>query len=173
LAVSALSAADPSCQGVSQLTETQRTVLAALQGDLPEGPEPYDVLAGRAGMPVDEFLAVARELVEAGFLRRVSALVNHVQAGFRANAMCVWDVPPDRVEEAGRIMAGFDEVTHCYQRPVSPEWPYALYCMVHGRARDETTAVVHRIAEAVQPTDFQIIYSVRELKKRSLRFPLS
>ncbi len=152
-----------------QLTDKEKAVLAQLQDDVPDGPEPYDVMAERAGMPVDEFLAAARGLVDAGYLRRVSALLNHVQAGFRGNAMCVWEVPPERVVEAGRIMAGFDEVTHCYERPTSPDWPYALYTMVHGRTREESESIARRIADAVQPLSYELLYSLRELKKRSLR----
>ena len=155
-----------------RLTETQRKVLGLLQGDLPDGLEPYDVLARRIGLPVEEFLTVVRGLIQAGYLRKVSALINHYQAGFQANAMCVWDIPAERVDGAGETMASFDEVTHCYRRPVSEEWPYALFCMVHGRTRQECEQVAGRIAAAVGPTDYHIIYSTRELKKNSFRLSL-
>jgi len=153
------------------LTENQRKVLDLLQGDLPDGPRPFDALAERAGIPPESFLQLARELIQAGYIRKVSALVNHYEAGFRANAMCVWHLPPERVDQAGETMAAFDEVTHCYRRPVSDEWPYPLFCMVHGRTREACEKVAARIAEAVNPTDYQIIYSTRELKKRSIRLP--
>ncbi len=155
-----------------RLTETQRKVLGLLQGDLPDGPEPYDVLARGIGLPVEEFLTVARGLIQAGYLRKVSALINHYQAGFQANAMCVWDIAAERVDDAGETMASFDEVTHCYRRPVSEKWPYALFCMVHRRSREECEAIARRIAEAINPTDYHVIYSTRELKKRSIRLSL-
>jgi len=157
---------------LQQLTDEERKVLFALQGDLPAEPRPYDSLAADAGLAVEDFLRVARGLVKAGYLRKVTALLNHYQAGFQANAMCIWDVPPERVDEAGEIMAGFDEVTHCYRRPVSKEWRYAIFCMVHGRSRADCEEVIRRIAEAVTPVDYQIIYSTAELKKRSLQLPL-
>jgi len=157
---------------LAQMSEQERQVLYLLQEDLPDDPEPFDLLAEKAGMPVEEFFEIAREHLRCGHLRKVTALLNHYQAGFQANAMCVWDIPPERVDEAGRTMAGFDEVTHCYRRPVSEKWPYALFCMVHGRARQECEAVVRRIAHAVNPADHRMVYSARELKKRSLRLPL-
>ena len=46
--------------------------------------------------------------------------MRHQDLGYVANAMIVWQVPEDRIESVGRIMAGFPEVTHCYQRPVVP-----------------------------------------------------
>jgi len=152
----------------THLTDTQRAVLSHLQGDLPAGPEPYDELAERAGMTVEAFLATARGLVEAGYLRRVSALLHHVEAGFRGNAMVAWEVPADRVAEAGRAMAGFDAVSHCYERPALPGWPYTLYTMLHARTREDAAAVVRRIADAVRPASYRVLYSLRELKKRSL-----
>ncbi len=154
------------------LTKTEKKVLDALQGDLPDGGEPFDLCAERAGLAVEEFIQIARGLLRGGVLRKVCALVNHVQAGFQANAMCVWNVPAERVDEAGQLMAGFDEVTHCYRRQVSDEWPYALFSMVHGRSREQCAEVARRIARAVDPLDYRIIYSTRELKKRSLRLPL-
>ena len=152
-----------------KLTEKQRRVLAELQGDLPHGPEPYDAMADRAGMSADEFLSTARDLVRSGCLRKHCALINHIQAGFSANAMCVWRVPPDRVDEIGKVIAGFEEVTHCYSRPISEQWPYAIFSMIHGRSRRECEKVARRIAVRVDPMEYRIIYSTRELKKRSVR----
>jgi len=154
---------------LDQLTDPQRRVLAQLQGDLPDGPEPYDEWAARAGLTTEEFLAVAQGLIEAGVVRKVCALVNHRRAGFLANAMCVWQVPAERVDEAGRRIAAFTEVTHCYRRPVCGAWPYALFCMVHAPTREQCEAVARRIAEAIEPTAWRILYSTRELKKRSVR----
>ena len=154
-----------------ELTETQKNVLRELQGDLPDSPEPYDVMAERVGISTEEFISVAEGLIQSGYLRKLCALVNHLQAGFSANAMCVWRVPPERVEEAGEAIAGFEEVTHCYSRPVSEEWAYAIFSMIHGRSKQECEQVARRIANAVNPLDYRMIYSTRELKKRSLRLP--
>jgi siroheme decarboxylase len=151
------------------LTPVQKRVLELLQGDLPDGPAPYDILAARAGMTADEFLREARALLAEGRLRKVCALLHHRVAGFHANAMCVWALPEARVDSAGEIMAGFAEVTHCYRRPVSERWPYALFCMIHGRTRESCESVAGRIAVAIHPTDYRLIYSTRELKKQSLR----
>jgi DNA-binding Lrp family transcriptional regulator len=157
---------------IPRMTDTQRKVLGALQGDLPDDPEPYDILAQRLGMPVGEFLKVARGLVQAGCLRKVSALVNHLQAGFQANAMCVWKLAPERMDGAGETIAAFDEVTHCYQRPATDEWPYALFCMVHAGSRKACEDIARKIARVVNPIEYRVIYSTRELKKDSLRLRL-
>ena len=50
-------------------------------------------------------------------MRRFAAVMNHRSAGFKANAMGVWAVPEDQLEEIGPQMAGFAAVSHCYKRP--------------------------------------------------------
>ena len=155
--------------GPLELTGTQEKVLDLLQGDLPDGLEPYDALAERAGLPVETFLAAARELIQSGCLRRMSALVNHGQVGFPANALCVWQVPDGRADEAGRAIASFTAVTHCYRRPVSADWPYAIFSAIHGRKRAACEETARAIAEKVDPTAYRVIFGVRELKKGNRR----
>ena len=104
------------------LTDMQKNILQLLQDDLPEGPAPYDALAARAGVTVEQFLEVARTLIAEGRLRKVCGLLHHRAVGFEANAMCVWALPPERIDFAGQIIAAFPEVTHCYRRPVSERW---------------------------------------------------
>ena len=43
-------------------------------------------------------------MMERGLMRRYAAVLRHREAGFSANAMVVWKVPPERSEEVGEIM---------------------------------------------------------------------
>ena len=68
------------------------------------------------------------------------------------NGMSVWDVPEDRIDEAGAMVGALPFVSHCYhRRPSSPDWPYTLFAMVHGRSRDEVEAQVATIAALLGP----------------------
>jgi DNA-binding Lrp family transcriptional regulator len=88
-----------------------------------------------------------------------------------ANAMIVWQVPEDRIEDVGVIMASFPEVTHCYQRPVRlPDWPHNLFTMVHGRTREECREIASRLAEAAGIDGYRMIFSTAELKKSSMKY---
>ena len=79
--------------------------------------------------------AKAAELQETGQMRRFAAVLYHRSAGFTANGMGVWKVPDERVDEMGQLMAAYRGVSHCYQRPTYPDWPYNLFSMTHGRDR--------------------------------------
>src|SRR3972149_1292430 len=81
-------------------------------------------------------------------MRRLAGLLTHRRAGFGANAMAVWALPASRGGAAGRPRAGLAAVPHCYERPTFPDWPYALFSMVHGRTREACEATIAAIAGA-------------------------
>ena len=45
-------------------------------------------------------------------------------------------------------MAATRGISHCYERPTYPDWPYALFTMAHGRSKEECDAILDSIAEA-------------------------
>jgi DNA-binding Lrp family transcriptional regulator len=74
--------------------------------------------------------------LEEGAIKRFGVVVRHHELGFRANAMLVHDIPDERVSDIGRALAEEPAVTLCYRRPRRlPDWPYNLFCMIHGRER--------------------------------------
>src|SRR4029078_10679117 len=115
------------------------------------------------------FEAPAR-LVERGFLRRFAAILYHRRAGFKSNAMGVWNVPDDRVAEIGPVMASFKAVSHCYQRPTYPDWPYTIFTMVHGNSDEQCEEILGAISSTPGIADYRSLYSTREYKKTRLRF---
>jgi DNA-binding Lrp family transcriptional regulator len=145
-------------------------VVRALQEPLAFVPEPFLAPAREAGLAVTELLARGQALLGAGVMRRFAALLHHRRAGFTANAMGVWAVPEARVEEVGQAMAAYRAVSHCYQRPVYADWPYALFSMVHAKSREECVAVLDAIAAATGVTERAVLWTVREFKKVRLRY---
>ena len=114
------------------LSEFDIRVIRELQEDLPMISRPFDAMSERLGLSNDELYKTAAEFQKRGFMRRYSAVLHHRRAGFRANAMAVWIVDEERAEEVGQIMASHPTVTHCYQRPTFPDWPYSHFSMIHA-----------------------------------------
>jgi hypothetical protein len=67
-------------------------------------------------------------------------------------------------------MASFPEVSHCYQRPVYPDWPFSLFTMVHGHDVGQVESCVARMSAATGLTDYRVLYSSTEYKKRRVRY---
>ncbi len=127
---------------VPLLSAEEKRLVARIAPGLPLVPRPY----ARLGLPEDAVLATLRRWLELGIVRRIGAVLRHRRLGYEANAMVVWNVPDDEVSAAGRRLAADPAVTLCYRRArAAPDWPYNLYCMVHGRERSRVVYEVKRI----------------------------
>jgi DNA-binding Lrp family transcriptional regulator len=145
-------------------------VIRATQGNMPVVPEPYVPAAQALGMPVEGLLEHMAGMHERGLLRRVAAILYHRRAGFSANGMGVWKVPPERIEALGPRMASFRGISHCYQRPTYPDWPYSIFTMAHGRSKEECDAVLDAIAADSGIEERATLYSSTEFKKVRLLY---
>lgn len=153
------------------LTNQEKEIVKFLQQDLPLEPRPYKLLAERLVMEEDELVEKVKELQDRGILRRIGAVVRHYQAGFHFNAMGCWQVEDSLVEGIGRKMSSFSQVSHVYQRPAfPPHWPYNLFTMIHGKSREECEGTAEKISEETGIKNFQLLYSVKEFKKTSMRY---
>ncbi len=144
-----------------------KSVLEALPADFPITDRPYETMAGQMGMTGEQLIREITLLMEKGIIRRISLMVAHRAVSYEGNAMVVWSVPADQVEEVGAIMAGFGEVSHCYERATGGYWPYNLYTMVHGKTREACTAVIAAMAARSGINDYKVLFSKREFKKTS------
>ncbi|MDX1489270.1 MAG: hypothetical protein R3268_13760, partial [Acidiferrobacterales bacterium] len=153
--------------------EHKARLIEALQRGLPLVSHPYAALAARIGVPEAEVIALIRSLQNESVIKRFGVIVRHHELGYLANAMLVWDVPDDRVSEFGMRIARFDYVTLCYRRARHlPQWPYNLYCMIHGRDR---MRVRKRISELIdicglQGVPYEVLFSRRRFKQRGARY---
>jgi DNA-binding Lrp family transcriptional regulator len=152
------------------ISEDDRAAIRALQEDVPLTPRPFDLWGRQERLSSEELLERAYDLQGRKIMRRFSAVLYHRKAGFRANAMGVWVVPPERVEEVGNMFAQYQAVSHCYQRPVYEDWPYALFSMVHGRTEEECESVLDAMAAESGLTERASLYSTREYKKTRVRY---
>jgi DNA-binding Lrp family transcriptional regulator len=148
-----------------ELSDEDVAVIRATQGPMPVREDPYAPAAERLGVPEAEVLARLESLRDRSALRRVAAILFHRRAGFSANGMGVWEVPEDEILDTGRRMAAFRGISHCYQRPTYPDWPYSVFTMAHGRSKEECDAVLDAIAEQTGITGRATLYSSTEFKK--------
>ena len=129
-------------------------------------------MARNVGVEVDAFIDLCRSLRKRGIMRRFGASIEHQNAGFVANAMVCWLVPPVRVDEVGREMAAFTEVTHCYERKASPLWPYNVFAMIHGKAKEDNDQTVARMAQQTGIRKYEILSTAKEFKKERVKYHL-
>jgi siroheme decarboxylase len=166
----AAEASEPTEPEAIELSELDVAVIRATQGPMEVVPEPYAAAAAELGITQETLLDHLEDMRERKALRRVAAILFHRRAGFSANGMGVWRVSEERVMELGPRMASFRGISHCYQRPTYPDWPYSLFTMAHGRSKDECDAILDSIAEDTGIEDRRTLYSSTEFKKIRLLY---
>ena len=153
-----------------ELTKAHKQLLSQLQGDMEVTSRPFHRLAGDR-RDIQETLALLRELGDLGVVRRIAAVVDHRKLGFAANVLFVAQVSPEHVIEAGRRLAQFSTVSHCYERRTFEHWPYNLYAMLHGQAMTQIQQTVDLFIKPGDVSACEWLPTQAELKKQPI--PLS
>ncbi|MBI9073874.1 MAG: Lrp/AsnC family transcriptional regulator [Desulfatibacillum sp.] len=152
------------------LTDVEKKVVTAIQGDMPISQRPYRDLAESIGVTESQFIAAVRNLHDKGIIRRFGATIRHQKSGFSANAMVAWKVDEAKVHEIGKVFAGFKGVSHCYRRSPVKTWPYNLYTMIHAQAQEECVEMAREMAQTAGVEDYNLLFSKLELKKTSMEY---
>jgi DNA-binding Lrp family transcriptional regulator len=150
-----------------------RELLGAVQDGLPLVSRPFAAIGARVRMPEHEVIARLARLRAAGVLKRFGVVVRHHELGYTANAMVVWNVPDGEVDYLGQCLSKFEFITLCYRRArAMPDWPYNLYCMIHGQDR---AAVLEKVAFLVKSCGLEaieraVLFSRRRFKQCGARY---
>ncbi len=163
----------PACWSHKRATMDQRALLARLEKGLKLVPRPYMELAEQLNWSQAKVTGELNSMIKSGFISRFGCIVNHRKIGYIANAMAVWNVPDDKVDELGERLALIDTVTLCYRRARrNPSWTYNLFAMFHGRQR---ARVITQIKAAETATGLFAypgtkLFSERCFKQRGARY---
>ncbi|MEM0104866.1 MAG: Lrp/AsnC family transcriptional regulator [Candidatus Methanomethylicia archaeon] len=153
------------------LSEIDKLIVKYTQYDLPIVENPFDELAYKIDIDVETLLKILENYRNSGIIRRFSGLLNHKKAGYMANGMSVWEISDEKVEAYGVLMSSFKAVTHCYERTTNEDWPYNLFCMIHGKTKEEVYTILGQIKDSMEINiPHKVLFSSKEFKKVRLRY---
>ena len=158
---------------VVPLEESERRLVSVLQEGLPLFMRPFAMIAERIGASESDVLSRIGRWLEEGAIKRFGVVVRHHELGYTANAMVVHDIPDERVSEMGRALAEEEDVTLCYRRPRRlPDWPYNLFCMIHGRDRAEVERLIADLRQrhGLQNCAHEVLFSLTRYKQNGARY---
>lgn len=148
-------------------------IVRTTQSGLPLTSRPYLKIASELSLSEEDVFERVESMRACGFIRKIAGTPNHYKIGHIANAMTVWDVPEEDVDEVAKFFTQAGFVSHCYLRPRAlPEWPYNLFAMVHGKSIEETEDKIERLRSLIDGRyrSQDTLYSKRILKKTGIRF---
>lgn len=152
------------------LSKLDKNIISLISQDIPLVREPFKKLSLKLGIKQDILLKKLEFYKKKGLLRKFCASLNHRKIGFEYNAMVVWNVPDKLINRVGNLIAGYPQVTHCYQRKKASDWNYNLYSMLHGRSRKECLDAVKDISKKIGCREYKILFSSQEFKKTAARY---
>lgn len=153
------------------IAEADQALAALVEAGLSLTARPFDAWAEATGRPIEALLGTLQRWLDAGTLKRFGVVVRHHELGFAANAMTVFDVPDNLVDSCGEALARQPGVTLSYRRERAPQWPYNLYCMVHGTDRAVVQGVIDRVVPAAGLAAHRraVLFSTRRFKQTGAR----
>ena len=150
------------------LDDLNQQLLAQVAEGLPICSRPYLEISERLGISENEVISRLEMLQQVGIIKRFGVIVKHSTLGYRANAMCVWQIPDNQIDNIAEKCLQFSFVTLCYQRPALPDWNYNLYCMIHGKDRNTVLNQLAQLKEmcGLEMFEHQILFSRKCFKQR-------
>ncbi len=156
------------------LTPNQQNKLRTLlEQGLPLVSQPYLALATAIDADETHVLKQIEIWQQQGLIKRFGLVVKHRQLGYQANAMVVWDIDDQMVDDIAAKLAKFPEVSLCYRRPRQlPQWPYNLFCMIHGKYREQVLAQIEKITQTLQlhSVNKAVLFSNKAFKQQGARY---
>ena len=151
-------------------TEDDKKFIRQLQKDIEIVDRPFLKASQNLGISEEQIFEKLHYYEDIGVMRRFAAILRHREAGFTANGMIVWKVPSDRIIQVGDKLGAFPEVSHCYERPVYPDWPYNVFSMIHCKSFDEAGKMAKEIQKQIDVQEYKILFSSREFKKTRVEY---
>jgi len=144
----------------------QLKALRILQSDIPLTVRPFTAIADACGLSGNDLPGWIKELSERGIVRKFGAILRHQNAGYRKNALVMWAVPADALENAGLAVAALSYISHCYERKPAFQNKYNLFTMLHAQ-NDDISPLVNTMSRLISSDDFLLLESLQEYKKTS------
>lgn len=151
-------------------TEQDKQFIRELQKDMQIIDEPFLDASNRLGITEKQLFEKMKYYETIGVMRRFAAILRHRQVGFTANGMIVWKVPQERIVEVGEKLGSFPQVSHCYERPTYPDWPYNVFSMIHCKTHAEANEMAKVIQDQIHVEEYRILFSSREFKKTRVEY---
>ncbi len=154
-------------------TEQQNKLRALLEQGLPLVKNPYLTLANKIKANEAQVLNQINAWQQQGLIKRFGLVVKHRALGYQANAMVVWDINSEEVDNIASQLAQRNEVSLCYRRPRQlPHWPYNLFCMIHGKCRNQVQQQIAQISQDLQLQRFNkaVLFSYKAFKQQGARY---
>lgn len=148
------------------MDDLDQRILDALQYDFPLNERPFDLLAVRLGIDVEELWDRVERMRRDGTIRRLGASFDSRKLGFSSTLAAV-SVEPDRIDRAAEVVGRYDEVTHSYLR----DHRFNIWFTIIARDAERIDAILEEIRTALSlPPSAVLNLPMKRVFKLDARF---
>lgn len=122
------------------LSEFDKAILNAVQGEFPLESRPFAVLAERLHTDEETLVARLAELKTEGYLRRLGAYFDSDALGYKGTLVALY-VSPDRFVSVIEAVNRYDGITHNYER----EGEYNLWFTLQTASESQRKTILAEI----------------------------
>jgi DNA-binding Lrp family transcriptional regulator len=152
------------------MDEKTRKILTELQDGFKLESRPFKRIATEVGYTEEEVIDTIKEACNSGIIRRIGLAVRPEKIGYKENALVVWQVKAEQIEEVGTAISQYKEITHCYERECPPDWPYNLFTMMHASNEEQLSELIEEIKNNFGLSNYKIYKTQKEYKKSTMRY---
>jgi len=144
-------------------------ILQELQDDFPLCERPYEVIADRLQISVEDLWDRIQRMLDSGLIRRIGASFDSSKFGFRSTLAAV-SVEPELVDCAAEIISRFPEVTHSYLRKDDFNIWFTIIAVDDKRIED----ILEQIRDSLSLSSSEVLnLPVKRIFKLDTRFQVS
>ena len=144
-------------------------ILRELENEFPLNEKPYEIIANKLQIPLNQLWNKLRDLMTKGVIRRMGASLDSRKLGF-CSTLATITVNKDHVERASEIINQFPEVTHSYLRGDD----FNIWFTIIACDEERIENILEQIRSALSLDDSQVLnLPVKRLFKLNARFSIS
>ncbi len=149
------------------LDKIDKQIIIEISKDMEISRSPYNNIAKKLNIPMDEFLKRLKNIIGKGYIKRIVPIIKHHNTEYVFNALTAWNVNENEKEKLVNLMKDMESISHIYERETNIKWPYSIYGMIHGRSEEEVKEIIDKVLKNIKVDQYKILYTKKELKKTS------
>ena len=144
---------DSSTSSPINLDETDRMLLQMLQDDFPLVQEPWLEMGNRLNISEKEVISRLKRLIEAGAVVKIGPVFDSSRIGLKVATLVAMKVPKNKVNDVARIINGYDNVSHNYER----EDEYNVWFTLAASNNNELATILDEIKQKTDMKNLDVL----------------
>ncbi|WP_320047132.1 AsnC family transcriptional regulator [uncultured Ilyobacter sp.] len=145
-------------------------IIERLKQPLPINSRPFHALSEEFNISEKKLLKKLLDYKESGVIRKIGGIVSQTKLGYKYNALVLWSVHKDKIDEFAEKLANTKNISHCYRRTTYQNWDYSIYTMFHCFDENHFKELLKFLSDDEPVNEYMILRTEKELKKQRMNF---